>query len=155
MRWLFGNPSLQDSISVLLHFKTTLFHSQFPAPLSRTAAFITDSGQCMSLYFDRCWTVWDTVLYCWCRKIWAIQWLYQVDPVQFVKLSLTIVLQKWIIVDLSLFLANLLADCQDLLTYYKKCTSYIIYRESLKPIGQVLAKRQDLEVGHTWMGHPV
>ena len=29
------------------------------------------------------------------------------------------------------------------------------YRESLSQIGEVLAKRQDLEVGHTWVGHPV
>ena len=29
------------------------------------------------------------------------------------------------------------------------------YRESLSQIGQVLANRQDLEVGHTWLGHPV
>ena len=37
----------------------------------------------------------------------------------------------------------------------KNVRSMTTCHESLSPIGQVLAKRQDLEVGHTWMGLPV
>ena len=39
------NGSVHDMVrnpSLLLHFKTTLFHLQFPAPLTRTASFILD-----------------------------------------------------------------------------------------------------------------